>query len=84
MLMKAPRLGDGFPEIQVAEEQHEYLQVTAAPVVFNDGTAGLCTRWAFTEEERAAIARGEDLYVLLLGTRMQPISMTVGKPGWAG
>lgn len=60
----APRIEHpSCQEITVAENQHEYMTVTAARVECHDGAIEMCTRWTFTEEERAAIARGEDVYV---------------------
>lgn len=84
MRMRAPRMG-AFPEITIAEEQEEYAPLTAAPVTFvtfSDGSKAVVSRWTFTDEERARIAAGDDLYVTLLtfGRRMQPISLTVGVP----
>lgn len=80
----APRVG--LPEIMLAEEQHEYLPCTAAVVTYDDGSVGLMTRWRLDDGERAKIAAGEDLYLSLLtfGRPMQPITLEVGRPEWAG
>lgn len=77
MRMIAPRTG--APEITVAEDQPEYLALTAAVY---DNT--LLTRWTFTPEERARIAAGEDLYlgVMTFGRPLQPLSVQVGAEGW--
>lgn len=64
MRMTAPRTG--APEIQLAESQHEYMELTAAVYMagepFGDSKLFL-TRWTFTPEERARIAKGEDIFV---------------------
>jgi hypothetical protein len=76
----APRTG--APETTVAEDQPEYLPLTIAVYAYSDGTRGLLTRWTFTPDERAAIARGEDIYVhqLNFGTHMTPMIVRCG-PG---
>ena len=43
--------------IEIAKNQPEYRTLPA--LVYQDGK--VLTEWRFTEEERAAIARGEDL-----------------------
>jgi hypothetical protein len=41
------------------------------------------TRWTLTDAERAAIVRGEDIYVTLLsGGRINPFYVTVGPVNW--
>ena len=79
----APRVG--FPETTLAENQLEYVPLTVAHMTYEDGTRGILTRWKFTDEERAAIAAGADLYLGLLtfGQPMQPINIEVGRPVWA-
>ena len=82
MRQVAPRTG--APEITIAEEQAEYQPITVAPYRFTDGSSGLLSRWRLSDDERAAIAAGEDLYLFLLtfGTPMQPVQLTVGPPEW--
>lgn len=84
MRMIAPRTG--AHEITLAEDQLEYKPLVAAVYVRPDfGNAPmLLTRWTFTEEERAAIAAGEDLYlgVLTFGQPLQPLSVQVGPAGY--
>lgn len=75
----APRIA-GFPEITVAEDQHEYLSLTATPIEYADGSRAVLTRWRLSPEEVEAIGRGSDIYVELLGAQMQPIRITVGAP----
>lgn len=75
----APRIG--ALEVTLAEEQHTYLPITAAVL---QGPLGVevVTRWRLSEEERAAVARGDDLYIRLLtfGQPMQPVAPVIG---WA-
>ncbi len=84
MRMIAPRTG--AHEITLAEEQLEYRPLTAA--VYShpdfDNAPVLLTRWTFTDEERAAIANGEDLYlaVLTFGKPLQPLAPQVGPGGY--
>jgi hypothetical protein len=77
----APRTG--APEVHVARDQEEYLEICAA-LYEVDGIPALLTRWTFTEEERRRIAEGEDLYlgVLTFGQPMQPVMIQVGPEGW--
>jgi hypothetical protein len=72
----------GLPEVTVAEDQHDYLALTAAVVEWRDGSRGILTRWRLTDDERRRIAGGEDLYVTLLtfGQPMQPLGIDVGTP----
>jgi hypothetical protein len=76
----APRI-DGADEITIAEDQHEYMTITAAHVQYADGSVHRVCRWTFTPEERAQIAAGEDLY---FGTpaaiQLVPHWLTVGFP----
>jgi dihydrofolate reductase len=42
------------------------------------------TRWQLSDEERAAIVRGEDIYVTLIsGGLINPFFVTVGPVNWA-
>jgi len=74
----APRTG--APEQTFAEKQEEYLPITVGMYRYQDGTRGHLTRWQPTAEERAAIAAGEDIYVLQLnfGTPMTPLLVRCG------
>lgn len=73
----APRIG--HPEITIAEDQEEFYAITGAIVTYGDGTRAVFTRWRLTEEERAKIAAGEDLYLSIMG-RMVPVKLCVGTP----
>lgn len=79
----APRVG--MPEVTIAANQDEYLELTGAVVTYEDGSVGVVTRWRLSEVEKFAIARGEDLYLTLLtgGGPMQPVCLEVGPPSWA-
>lgn len=73
----APRIG--APEITLAEEQHDYLPITAAVYQGVLGTE-VVTRWQLTPEDRARLLAGEDLYlrVLTFGQPLQPLAPTIG------
>jgi hypothetical protein len=77
----APRTGD--PEQTYAENQLEYAAVTVAIHDNGDGSRYLLTRWRLTDEEKAAVARGEDVYVAQLnfGQSMTPLVVQIGA-GW--
>lgn len=91
MRMIRPRLD--APQVTIAEDQQEYLPVTAAIVRNPQYNAALyaqngelhkanCVVLAFrpSDEERARLVAGEDLYVSLLTFMqpMQPILVSVG------
>lgn len=83
MRMIAPRTG--AHEITLAEEQPEYMPLTAA--VYHHAemqSPVLLTRWTFTPEERRRIAKGEDVYigVLTFGKPLQPLLVQCGPEGW--
>lgn len=74
----------GAPELMIATDQHEYMELAAARYIDTElQTPILLTRWTFTDEERLAIAEGEDLFigVLTFGHPMQPLQVMVG-PGY--
>jgi hypothetical protein len=75
----APRIG--APELTLAEEQHDYLPITAAVLQGPHGVE-VVTRWQLTPEDRARLLAGEDLYIRLLtfGQPMQPLAPAIG---WA-
>jgi hypothetical protein len=82
MRMISPNVG--LPEITVAEDQHEYLTLTAALVEWDDGSRGILTRWRLTHNEKERVANGEDLYITVLtfGQPLQPIAVVVGEPDY--
>jgi dihydrofolate reductase len=70
----------GSRAIVIAEHQDEYRDLPS--VVTPRGQ--VITRWALTLEERAAIVRGEDIYVTLLTAgAINPFFVTVGPVNWA-
>jgi hypothetical protein len=84
MRMVAPRTG--AVEISIAEEQLEYKPLVAA-MYQNPAYGGaltLLTRWRLTEEEKARVAAGEDLYlsVMTFGQPLQPLNLQVGPEGY--
>lgn len=74
----APRTG--APEVSIAQGQEEYLELTGA---VHHGGEVLVTRWRFSDEDRARVAAGEDLYLahLTFGGPFQPIIVQVGAEG---
>lgn len=82
MRMVSPDIG--LPEVTLAQDQHEYIELTASVLHFNDGSQGLLTRWRLSEEEKQRLVDGEDLFVTLLtfGQPMQPVHISVGRPDY--
>lgn len=66
---------EGTRAVVFAKDQPEYLPLPA--LVFPDGR--VLTEWRFSEEERAAIARGENLrlWVWTFGRPLQPVALTL-------
>lgn len=57
----------------------EYLDLPAVVTP----TGYVITRWALTDEERAAVLRGEDIFVTLVsGGAINPLFVTVGPTDW--
>lgn len=82
----APRVpGLEDEEVQLAQDQAEYLETPALPVAFSDGSMGILTRWRFSPEELALLAGGADLFLLTMtfGKPFQPVLLTAGMPDWA-
>lgn len=78
-----PRLvPDGSKPVVFAEQQAEYRALPS--IRTPDGQ--VITRWALNDEERAAIVRGEDIYVTLLSFGsfgpINPFFVTVGPVNW--
>lgn len=82
MHMVAPRTG--ALEVTLAEDQLEYKPLVAAVYETEAGARVLLTRWRFSDEDRARIAAGEDLYlgVMTFGQPLQPLMVGVGPEGW--
>ena len=69
----------GSRPVVIAEHQPEYLPLPS--VRTPDGQ--VITRWALSDEERAAIVRGEDVFVTLLSHgAIIPLFLTVGPVNW--
>jgi dihydrofolate reductase len=70
----------GSRAIVIAEHQAEYRDL---PSVRTPG-GQVITRWTPSVEERAAIMRGEDIYVTLISHgAINPLFVTVGPVNWA-
>ena len=71
----------------VAEEQEQYMPITVALYAYTDGSSGRLTRWTLKPEERDAIARGEDVYVMQMyfhdNQPTTPLSVRTGPGDWA-
>jgi len=72
----------GSRAVVIAEHQDEYLDLPS--VRTPDGK--VITRWSPTDAERAAILRGEDIFLTILTFNhpLQPVMMTVGPIDWTG
>lgn len=66
---------EGAQRVVFAKDQPEYIPLPA--LVFPDGT--ILTEWQPSEEERAAIARGENirLWIWTCGRTLQPVALDV-------
>lgn len=79
----APRTG--ADEVTVAEEQEEYKPITAGVYSLGEFGHGLLLRFTFTQEERAKLAAGEDVYFMQAypqGGPMTPVAARVGPGDW--
>jgi dihydrofolate reductase len=69
----------GSKAVVIAEKQDEYRDLPS--VRTPDGQ--VITRWSLSNEERAAIVRGEDIYVTILSHgSINPLFVTVGPVNW--
>lgn len=80
---------DGSRAVVIAEHQDEYrdLPSVRTPAVFCEGRMvtppQVITRWSLSLDERAAIVRGEDIYVTILSDgAINPLFVTVGPVDW--
>lgn len=70
----------GSRPIVIAEHQDEYRDLPS----IRTPRGQVITRWTLTDDERAAIVRGEDIYVTLLSRGpINPLFVTVGPINWA-
>lgn len=76
----APRI-PGAEEFTIAEDQHEFMPVTACLIQTVDGAVYRIIRWTFTPEERTKIAAGEDIYIGTPANQLlQPHWVVTGRP----
>ncbi len=70
----------GSRAVVIAEHQAEYRDLPS--VRTPDGQ--IITRWTLSDEERAAIVRGEDVFVTILSHgAINPLFVTIGPVNWA-
>jgi hypothetical protein len=71
----------GSRAIVIAEHQAEYLDLPS--VRTPDGK--VITRWSLSDVERAALVRGEDIYLTIWSQgAINPVALTVGPCNWKG
>ena len=69
----------GSRAIVIAEHQDEYRDLPS--IRTPDGQ--VITRWTLSDDERAAVLRGEDVYVTLLSSgAINPFFVTIGPVNW--
>lgn len=80
----------GSKAVVIAEHQDEYIDLPSVrtPMVMEDGVLKrppyVITRWELTDEERAAVVRGEDVYITLVSNgAINPLFATVGPVDWS-
>jgi hypothetical protein len=70
---------EGSRAVVIAEHQSEYRDLPS--IRTPDGQ--VITRWAPSDDERAALIRGEDIYVTILSHgAINPLFVTVGPVNW--
>jgi hypothetical protein len=70
---------EGSRAVVIAEHQEEYRDLPS--IRTPDGQ--VITRWTLTDAERAAVLRGEDIFVTLLSDGpINPMFVTVGPVNW--
>jgi hypothetical protein len=70
---------DGSRAIVIAEHQDEYRDLPS----IRTPDSQVITRWTLSDDERAAIVRGEDIYITLLSFgAINPLFATVGPVNW--
>lgn len=71
----------GSKAIVIAEHQSEYRDLPS--IRTPDGQ--VITRWSLSNDERARIVKGEDIYITLLSHgAINPMFATVGPVNWRG
>jgi hypothetical protein len=72
---------EGSRAVVIAEHQDEYRDLPS----IRTPNGYVITRWSLSDEERAAILRGEDIYITLLSHgAINPLFATVGPVNWRG
>ena len=72
---------EGSRAVVIAEHQDEYRDLPS----IRTPNGYVITRWSLTDEERAAILRGEDVFITLLSHGpINPLFATVGPVNWRG
>lgn len=66
----------------IALDQEQYQPIIVLPVRYTDRSSGLSVRFRLTDEERSAIAKGDDLVIteLTFGGPFTPLHMHVCRP----
>lgn len=79
----------GSRAIVIAEHQDEYrdLPSVRTPAVIVDGRMvtppQVITRWTLSDDERAAVLRGADVFVTILSDgAINPLFVTIGPVDW--
>jgi hypothetical protein len=79
----------GSKAIVIAEHQDEWLDLPSVrtPPVYYKSILMIkpyvITRWSLTDEERAAIARGENIFVTLVSSGpINPLFVSAGPVNW--
>jgi len=82
---------DGSRAVVIAEHQDEYrdLPSVRTPAIVRDGRVvtppQVITRWTLSDEERAAVLRGADVFVTILSDgAINPLFVTIGPVNWRG
>jgi hypothetical protein len=73
-------VGHDAPETLFGESQPEYATLPAihyATEVDGEQMPAMLSRWRFSDDERARIARGEDLFLEVLGKNHPPVKLFV-------
>jgi dihydrofolate reductase len=70
---------EGSKAVVIAEHQEEYCDLPSV----RTPNGYVITRWTLSDAERAAIVRGEDIFVTLLSHgAINPLFVTVGPVDW--
>lgn len=70
---------EGSRAVVIAEHQDEYRDLPS----IRTPKGQVITRWSLNDAERAAIVRGEDIYITLLSHGpINPLYATVGPVNW--